>query len=200
MIGGVNNKQPWGQSIPTLQPGIGGSMGFMGGGRPGLGSLLGMLGGGMGGGMGGQGLPSGYARPPAGVPFQQNPYTPFGSGFGLGLPYWASGFGRGPQFPSNLWTPPGQGDSPQSQVTPPGGGAGAGGGDAMDMLRFNQTGEFPGGGQSTPSPMINPAHAQGAAFQGAPSGFQGQFQDTYGQNAVPQFAANAYQQWLDNQG
>ena len=69
-------------------------------------------------------MPSGYAAPPAGVPFAQNPYTPFGSGFGLGLNFWNPGFGRGPDFPSNLWTPPTAEQSPQSPV--PGAGNGAG--------------------------------------------------------------------------
>lgn len=59
-------------------------------------------------------LPSGYAAPPTGVPFRQNPYLPFGSGFGLGLDYWSSGFGVGPQFPQNLWSRPDAAQSPQS--------------------------------------------------------------------------------------
>lgn len=69
------------------------------------------------------GLPSGYAPPPFGVPFLQNPYLPFGSAFGLGLNFWAPGFGRGPGWPANLWSPPGQEASPQSIVPPQAGPA-----------------------------------------------------------------------------
>ena len=185
-LGQMNNKQPWQQQ----GSGMGGGFPGMGFGMSGMGGLGAMFG------MGGQGLPSGYARPPAGVPFQQNPYTPFGSGFGLGLPYWASGFGRGPQFPSNLWTPPGQNDSPQSQVTPPGGGAGAGGDtSAMDLMRFNQQGILPGGQRMPFGGQVSPH--QNGMFSGAPEGFRQQFQDVYGQNAVPQFAQDRRQQWLD---
>lgn len=71
-------------------------------------------------------LPSGYVPAPEGVPFAQNPYLPFGSGYGLGMNFWNSGFGRGPQFPEDLWTRPTPEQSPQSPVTPaPGAGGGS---------------------------------------------------------------------------
>ena len=81
------------------------------------------------------GLPSGYAPPPGGVPFNQSPFLPFGSAFGLGLNFWAPGFGRGPGWPANLWSPPGSAMSPQSAVAPPGGPPGADTGPTAPVLR-----------------------------------------------------------------
>ena len=68
------------------------------------------------------GMPNGYIPSPPGVPFNHSPYLPFGSGFGLGLDYFQPGFGRGPGFPNNLWTPP-----PASQTPQIPGGTGAAG-------------------------------------------------------------------------
>ena len=133
-LGGLsaNNKRPMpfgpGLDLAT-PPGIGGGPMQTGFGAPMYGgSLLGQFSGG--------GAPGGYLPPPAGVPFARSPFTSFGSPFGLGLGFWNSGFGIGPQFPENLWNRPAQEQSPQSPVAPPPQtNAGDAGGSWDDFLR-----------------------------------------------------------------